>query len=234
MLPGHLQPWAELLGGAWPPTAGTMPDERAVGMALRWVKPGEVSGLAIAMYCRPAGASNAEVLAACRDKKTNRARALHLERKLDFMKASMEDGTLRYFIGPVGTRPGPVNAKPFVTRPEDRLETHENGSRANMTEIPKQLIEIAERLRAGHMSNWHKVRAILIWFGAARRGAKITSDIRAALTSLHLETQPDIEDADIDRKISRIELNAMCESKGQIIHRHRQSTDLPVQLFASL
>jgi hypothetical protein len=64
-----------------------MPDQAAVNMALEWVRPGEVSGLAVAMYCCPEGASNAEVLAACRDKRTNRARALHLKRKLDFMKA---------------------------------------------------------------------------------------------------------------------------------------------------
>src|SRR5262249_12214456 len=81
-------------------------DQAAVNMALEWVRPGEVSGLAIAMYCRPEGASNAEVLAACRDEKTNRARALHLKRKLDFMKAWMEDGTLRYFVGP-GREPPP-------------------------------------------------------------------------------------------------------------------------------
>jgi hypothetical protein len=175
-----------------------MPDERALNMALRWVRPGEVSGLAIAMYCRAEGASNAEVLAACRDTKTNRARALHQEQKLDFMKASMQDGTLRYFIGPVGTRPGPVDAKPFVARPEGRLETDENGARANMNEIPKQIIAIAEKLRAREPAHRPRVRAILKWFGVTRRGAKITSDIRAALASLHLETQPDIEDADID------------------------------------
>lgn len=115
VLPGHLQPWAGLVRNTWPRSAGTVPDERAVNMALRWVRPGEVSGLAIAMYCRPEGASNAEVLAACHDKKTNRARALHLERKLDFMKASMPDGTLRYFIGPAGSRPGPADAKPFIS-----------------------------------------------------------------------------------------------------------------------
>ena len=105
-------------------------------MALRWVKPGEVSGLAIAMYCRPEGASNAEVLAACRDKKTNRARALHLERKLDFMKAFLKDGTLRYFIGPAGSRPGPADAKPFVSRP-DETSTPDGGR--NMTEIAEQV-----------------------------------------------------------------------------------------------
>jgi hypothetical protein len=131
VLPKHLQPWGGLLGGTWPPSAGAMPDERAVSIALRWVRSGEVSGLAIAMYCRPEGASNAEVLAACHDKKTNRARALHLERKLDFMKASMPDGTLRYFIGPAGSRPGPADAKPFVSR-LDETSTPDGG--LNMTE----------------------------------------------------------------------------------------------------
>jgi hypothetical protein len=42
-----------------------MPDEHAVDMALRWVRSGEVSGLAIVMYCRLEGASNVEVLCAC-------------------------------------------------------------------------------------------------------------------------------------------------------------------------
>src|SRR5258708_3142830 len=139
MLPGHLQPWAKLLGDTWPASAGTMPDERAVGMALKWVRPGEVSGLAIAIYCRPEGASNTEVLAACHDKKTNRARTLHLERKLDFVKAKV-DGTLRYFIGPVGSRPGPPDAEPFVARPNHQspeIETpDENGN--TMTISPNQ------------------------------------------------------------------------------------------------
>jgi hypothetical protein len=139
MLPRHLQPWAKLIGDTWPAPAGTMPDERAVEMALEWVRPGEVSGLAIAMYCRPEGASNTEVLAACRDKKTNRARGLHIERKLDFVKAKV-DGTLRYFIGPVGTRPGPANAESFVARSNHRSPEVEtlDGNHKIMTTSPNQ------------------------------------------------------------------------------------------------
>jgi len=168
-----------------------MPDENAVNMALKWVRPGEVSGLAIAMYCRPGGASNAEVLAACHDKKTNRAKTLHLERKIDFMKAWMDDGTLRYFIGPAGSRPGPAEAEPFVTE-----ASASDGDTDTM--IPNQLSGVAEKLRAGETTNRHRVRSILKWFGATRRGAKITSDIKGALTALNLQTEPDIEDADID------------------------------------
>ena len=207
-LPRHLQPWAHLLGSTWPANAGPVPDENAVDMALRWVKPGEVSGLAIAMYCRPEGASNAEVLAACRDKKTNRARALHVERKLDFMKAWMDDGTLRYFIGPAGSHSGPAEAEPFVTEASSF-----DGDSVTMDEIPKQLIGIADRLRAGETTNRHKVRAILKWFGATRRGVKIISDIKTALAALDLETQPDIDDADIDEPV-RFTLAASVKNVG--------------------
>ncbi len=111
-------------------------------MALRWVKPGEVSGLAIVMYCRSEGASNAEVLAACRDKKTNRAKTLHLKRKLDFMKARTVDGTLRYYVGPAGSRPGPVDAEPFVVPSlnHDQLSEAEtpDGGPEIMTPFPPQ------------------------------------------------------------------------------------------------
>jgi hypothetical protein len=197
-LPAQLRPWAGLLGGTWPPKAGPIPDQQEVDMALRWVKPGEVSGLAIAMYCRLGGASNAEVLAACRDKKTNRARALHLARKLDFVKAWMNDGTLRYFIGPAGSRPGPPAAEPFVT------EASAPDGGETMTEIPEQLVSIANRLRCGDTTRRHTVRSILKWFGVTRRGLKLIADIKTALAALDLETQPDIDDADIDELVQFI------------------------------
>jgi hypothetical protein len=134
-LPGYLRPWSQLLSDNWPAEAGPIPRERDVNMALEWVRPGEISGLAIAMYCRPEGASNAEVLAACRDKKTNRARELHVARKLDFVKAKV-DGTLRYFIGPVGSRPGPAVAEPFVIRSNPQspeAETPDKGRKTMTT-----------------------------------------------------------------------------------------------------
>jgi hypothetical protein len=128
-LPKYLRPWSQLLGDTWPAEAGPIPSERDVNMALEWVRPSEISGLAIAMYCRPKGASNAEVLAACRDKKTNRARGLHVERKLDFLKAKV-DRTLRYFIGPVGSRPGPADAEPFVALSDHQSPEMETPTKA--------------------------------------------------------------------------------------------------------
>jgi len=76
-----LQLWKELLGGVWPAEAGAIPDESAVDMALQWVKPGEVSGLAIAMYCRPDGASNAEVLQLVETRKPTERRRCTLKAK---------------------------------------------------------------------------------------------------------------------------------------------------------
>jgi len=92
--------------------------------------PARYLGLRLQGIARPQGASNAEVLAACQDTKTNRARGLHLEQKLDFMKARMEDGVLRYFVGPAGSRPGLADAVPFVSRPEDYLD---NSPKAEVT-----------------------------------------------------------------------------------------------------
>ena len=78
-------------------------------------------------------------MAACRDKKTNRARGLHVERKLNFVKAKVE-GTLRYFIGPVGTQPGPANAEPFVARSNHQPPEVEtlDGNHKIMTTSPNQ------------------------------------------------------------------------------------------------
>jgi hypothetical protein len=92
-------------------------------MAHRLLGASELSSrpdLAIIMYCRPDGASNTEVRAATGDTWTNKARKLHLEGKLDFMKAKMPDGALRYFIGSPESRPGPANAVEFVPRDATR------------------------------------------------------------------------------------------------------------------
>ena len=114
MLPDHLQPWAELLKNAWPAEAGRLPDQNAIDMALKLgVKAGEVSGLAIVMYCRPEGATNKEVSAVCGQSKTNRAADLQEAGTIDFMKSKRPDGSTVYFVGPPGSRPGPRDAVPF-------------------------------------------------------------------------------------------------------------------------
>ena len=123
MLPDHLQRWNGLLKGNWPADAGPIPDQNAVILAHKVLGTAELSScpdLAIIMYSRPAGASNTEVRAATGDTWTNKARKLHLEGKLDFMKAKIPGEALRYFIGLPCSRPGPANADEFVHRSPKR------------------------------------------------------------------------------------------------------------------
>jgi hypothetical protein len=200
-----------------------MPDQDAVNMARRLLGAfHERSGrpdLAIIMYCRAEGASNAEVRSATGDTWTNKARRLHLDGKSDFMKAKMPGGALRYFVGPLGSHPGPLNAQPFVAGPGDHSEplcptrtpnlvdTGDRNSRSKgelrhggpfkMQAIPKQIVEIVERLKAGQAFQSYKIRSILEWFEAEQPGASI-SDIKAALASSDLQTIPSIDEAKID------------------------------------
>jgi hypothetical protein len=67
-----------------------------------------------------------------------------------------------------------------------------------MDEMPKQLVEVAQRLKAGEVPRRHKVRAVLKWFGASRRGVNVLSDVRTALAALGLQTDPSFDDAAID------------------------------------
>jgi hypothetical protein len=86
-------------------------------MARRWVEPGEISGLAITMYCRPDGATNKQVTAVCGQSKTNRAKELQNNGKLDFYNGYRPDGSLAHYVGPRGSRPGPPGAVPFPGKP---------------------------------------------------------------------------------------------------------------------
>jgi 5-methylcytosine-specific restriction endonuclease McrA len=70
-----------------------------------------------------------------------------------------------------------------------------------MDEMPKQLVEVAQRLRAGELPRRHKVRAVLKWFGASRRGANVVSDVKTALATLGLQTDPPFDEAGIDERV---------------------------------
>jgi hypothetical protein len=190
LLPRHLQPWAGLLRESWPANAGPMPDQDAVNMARRLLgafhERSKRPDLAIIMYCRAEGASNAEVRSATSDTWTNKARRLHLDGKSDFMKAKMPGGELRYFVGPLGSHPGPPNAEPFVARPGDHSERLcrkgelPHGGPFKMHATPKQIVEIVERLKAGQVLPPYKAQSICEWFEVEQPGASI-SDIKAAL-----------------------------------------------------
>src|SRR5208282_4110377 len=67
--------------------------------------------------------------------------------------------------------------------------------------IPKEIGRIATRLKEGHRVNRITVRELLRMFRAERRGLNKVHDIRIALDSLGLVTDPDFESVWIDGKI---------------------------------
>jgi hypothetical protein len=50
------------------------------------------------------------------DRWLQKAKKLHVNGKLDFMKAEMTDGAVWYFVGPPGSRPGPPTAVEYAPR----------------------------------------------------------------------------------------------------------------------
>src|SRR5580693_4318736 len=67
--------------------------------------------------------------------------------------------------------------------------------------IPKEIGRMATRLKEGHRVNRITVRELLRMFKAERRGLNKVQDIRTALDSLGLVTDPDFESVWIDKKI---------------------------------
>lgn len=67
--------------------------------------------------------------------------------------------------------------------------------------IPKELGLMAQRLKEGHRVNRITVRDLLRMFKTERRGLNKVHDIKTALGSLGLETDPDFESEWIDAKI---------------------------------
>ena len=67
-----------------------------------------------------------------------------------------------------------------------------------MNKIPKRIIVISEQLKAGNNARKYRVRAVLKWFKASRRGANIISDIKTVLAHLGLEAVPVLDEAGID------------------------------------
>ncbi len=67
-----------------------------------------------------------------------------------------------------------------------------------MPEVPRQILDIAERLRRNERLRRRSVETLLNWFDAARRGDVVVSKIRAALLSAGLETDPDFTQGSVN------------------------------------
>lgn len=67
-----------------------------------------------------------------------------------------------------------------------------------MQKTPYQVIEMAQKLKDGQISRRFKVRAVLKWFGAKRRGDAILAEIQATLTKYGMVTVPPFDKPEID------------------------------------
>ena len=70
-----------------------------------------------------------------------------------------------------------------------------------MNEMPERITTIAQELKEGQRPRKFRVRAILKWFGASRRGANVLSDIKMALATFGLDTDPAIDEAGINDRV---------------------------------
>lgn len=66
------------------------------------------------------------------------------------------------------------------------------------SKTPHQVLELAQKLQEGFPSRRYKVRAILKWFGASRRGKSIAKEIEDVLTENGLITEPELKDVGND------------------------------------
>jgi hypothetical protein len=71
-----------------------------------------------------------------------------------------------------------------------------------MAKIPKRVLKIAQGLKHGQPPRRFRVRAILKWFGASRRGSAILSEVQAILANVGLKTEPALDEAGIDDQVS--------------------------------
>ena len=67
-----------------------------------------------------------------------------------------------------------------------------------MQKTPYQVIDMAQKLKSGEASRRFKIRAILKWFGAKRRGDAIVAEIQATLAKYGLTTVPQFDQPGID------------------------------------
>src|SRR5262249_25609951 len=75
-----------------------------------------------------------------------------------------------------------------------------------MAKIPKRVLKIAKELRDGQRPRKFRVRAILKWFGASRRGSSILAEVQATLANVGLPTEPTLYQVGIDDPVRFVSL----------------------------
>ena len=80
-----------------------------------------------------------------------------------------------------------------------------------MKNVPKLIVELSQELKEGELSRRYRVRAILKWFGASRRGAHVLNEIDATLRHFGMMTEPPFNSVGIDEQV-RFGLSARATS----------------------
>jgi 5-methylcytosine-specific restriction enzyme B len=139
LLPDYLKPWAMILNDQWPGNAGPLPDANAVTKAQSFgAQPGTKKALAWAMFCRPDGASRAEINAGCGAPQFVAARNAQRDGKLEFAIVKTENRGNVYYMGAPGSHPGgPEGVPAGDTKIDDEEPSDEEYEAAS---FPKNLI----------------------------------------------------------------------------------------------
>src|SRR5208282_4640712 len=76
-----------------------------------------------------------------------------------------------------------------------------------MAKIPNQVLKIAQGLKHGQPPRKFRVRAILKWFGASKRGSSILSEVQATLANVGLKTEPALDEVGIDDPVRFVQIS---------------------------
>lgn len=95
-----------------------------------------------------------------------------------------------------------------------------------MAKTPSQLQQAADQIHKSGKPKMIRVRDLLSWFGAQRRGVLVLSEIRKALKRAKLVTVPDFEVAYIDQriKLKALEVTNKQEVASPVIVKETQPT----------
>ena len=98
-----------------------------------------------------------------------------------------------------------------------------------MTKIPSQLQQAAEQAHENGKSKMVRVKDLLSWFNAQRRGVLVVREIRSALRKAKLVTVPDFEVAYIDQRIKLKRVESVAKppriSKHIVLEEHGAGSD---------
>jgi hypothetical protein len=92
---------------------------------------------------------------------------------------------------------GPLTCVSFMA-PKPRIHCR----RSEVTQIPSRIFEIVQQLKADEKPKRVRVRKVLKWFDASRRGTKIIAEFQETLALAGLDTEPPFSEAGIDDRVS--------------------------------